>query len=78
MEFKTRLYRQAMTDEVFSWIPTSNNQGLVAGRLSYISNSISAWRTAQRSTPAVARDIEFVPALGGRRGCVVRSGQLLI
>ncbi|WP_432989704.1 ABC transporter substrate-binding protein [Dactylosporangium sp. CA-233914] len=70
VEFMTRLYREAMTDEVFSWIPSSNNQGLVAGRLSYISNSISAWRTAQRSTPAVAADIDFVPALAGPAGAM--------
>ncbi|GAA1578836.1 hypothetical protein GCM10009827_120340 [Dactylosporangium maewongense] len=65
VEFMARLYRQAMTDEVFSWTPSSNNQGLVAGRLSYISNSISAWRTAQRTTPGIAGDIHFAPALAG-------------
>ncbi|MFG2037916.1 ABC transporter substrate-binding protein [Dactylosporangium sp. NPDC048998] len=70
VEYMTRLYRQAMTDEVFSWTPSSNNQGLVAGRLSYISNSISAWRTAQRSTPRIADDIHFVPALAGPVGAL--------
>ncbi len=65
VEFMTQLFRRAMTDEVFSWVPSSNNQGLVAGRLSYISNSISAWRSAQTSTPEIAADIHFVPALAG-------------
>jgi spermidine/putrescine-binding protein len=54
-----------MTDEVFSWNAASNNQGLIAGKLSYILNSISAWRTAQGANPEVADDIHFVPALRG-------------
>jgi ABC-type glycerol-3-phosphate transport system substrate-binding protein len=65
VEFMTKLFKQAMTDEVFSWNPASNNQGLVAGKLSYILNSISAWRTAQGTNPDVANDVGFVPALRG-------------
>ncbi|MGZ4665693.1 MAG: ABC transporter substrate-binding protein [Frankiaceae bacterium] len=67
VEFMSRLYKQAMTDEVFSWNPASNNQGLIAGKLSYIVNSISAWRTAQGANPSVANDVFFVPALEGPR-----------
>ncbi|HEV8652005.1 MAG TPA: extracellular solute-binding protein [Actinomycetes bacterium] len=65
VEFMTKLFKQAMTDEVFSWNAASNNQGLIAGKLSYILNSISAWRTAQGANPKVADDISFVPALRG-------------
>lgn len=65
VEYMTKLYQQAMTPEVFSWNAASNNQGLVAGKLSYIVNSISAWRTAQESNPDVADDTFFVPALRG-------------
>jgi maltose-binding protein MalE len=65
VEFMTRLFKGAMTNEVFSWNAASNNQGLIAGKLSYILNSISAWRTAQGSRPDVADDIHFVPALRG-------------
>jgi multiple sugar transport system substrate-binding protein len=65
VEFMTKLFKQAMTDEVFSWNPASNNQGLIAGKLSYILNSISAWRTAQGANPEVADDVGFVPALRG-------------
>src|SRR5918995_370331 len=61
----TKLFKGAMTDEVFSWNAASNNQGLVAGKLSYILNSISAWRTAQGANPDVANDVGFVPALRG-------------
>ena len=31
VEFMTKLFKQSMTDEVFSWNPASNNQGLIAG-----------------------------------------------
>jgi ABC-type glycerol-3-phosphate transport system substrate-binding protein len=65
VEYMTKLYQQAMTPEVFSWNAASNNQGLVAGKLSYIVNSISAWRTAQESNPDVADDVYFVKALKG-------------
>ena len=65
VEFMTKLFKGAMTDEVFSWNAASNNQGLVAGKLSYILNSISAWRTAQGANPEVADDVGFVPALRG-------------
>ena len=65
VEFMTRLYKETMTPEVFSWNAASNNQGLIAGQMSYILNSISAWRTAQAENPAVADDIFFLKALKG-------------
>jgi ABC-type glycerol-3-phosphate transport system substrate-binding protein len=67
VEFMTRLFKGAMTNEVFAWNPASNNQGLIAGKMSYILNSISAWRTAQEANPPVADDIHFTPALKGPR-----------
>jgi len=66
--FMAKLYKQTMTSEIFSWTAASNNQGLVAGQLSYILNSISAYRTAQADSPDVANDIFFVPALKGPSG----------
>lgn len=65
VEYMTKLFEQTMTDEVFSWNAASNNQGLIAGKLSYILNSISAYRTAQGANPEVANDVFFVPALKG-------------
>jgi ABC-type glycerol-3-phosphate transport system substrate-binding protein len=65
VEYMAKLFKQSMSDEVFGWTPASNNQGLIAGQLSYILNSISAWRSAQGANPAVADDIFFVPALRG-------------
>lgn len=70
VEYMTKLYQQAMTPEVFSWNPASNNQGLVSGKLSYIVNSISAWRTAQAQNPTVADDVHFVPALKGPKAAL--------
>ncbi|HEX2027604.1 MAG TPA: extracellular solute-binding protein [Nitriliruptorales bacterium] len=64
-DFMARLFRETMTDEVFAWNAASNNQGLIAGQLSYILNSISAWRTAQEANPDVAKDVFFVKALEG-------------
>lgn len=65
VEFMAKLFKDTMTNEVFSWNAASNNQGLVAGKLSYIVNSISAWRTAQGTNPPVADDVFFVPPLKG-------------
>ncbi len=68
VEFMVRLFRETMTPEVFAWNAASNNQGLIAGELSYILNSISAYRTAQQANPEVADDVFFVPALEGPGG----------
>jgi multiple sugar transport system substrate-binding protein len=65
VDYMARLYKQAETAEVFSWNAASNNQGLVAGSLSYILNSISAYRTAQGTKPEVAKDIFFTKPLAG-------------
>jgi len=70
VEFMQRLFKDTMTNEVFSWNPASNNQGLIAGQLSYIVNSISAWRTAQEANPDVADDVYFVRALRGPKAAL--------
>jgi multiple sugar transport system substrate-binding protein len=70
VDFMRRLFKETMTNEVFSWNPASNNQGLIAGQLSYIVNSISAWRTAQADNPDVADDVYFVHALKGPKAAI--------
>ncbi|MFQ5517067.1 MAG: extracellular solute-binding protein [Acidimicrobiia bacterium] len=65
VEYMKSLFEQAMTPEVFAWGAASNNQGLNAGELNYILNSISAYRSAQDEELPVADDIFFVPALAG-------------
>jgi len=68
VKFMAELYRRTLTPEVFSWNAASNNQLLIAGRASYILNSISAYRSAQKDVPEVAKDIFFTPALKGPDG----------
>jgi multiple sugar transport system substrate-binding protein len=70
VDFMARLWKQAATNEVFSWVPASNNQALISGKASYILNSISAWRTAMGANPQVADDIFFVPALRGPKAAL--------
>jgi ABC-type glycerol-3-phosphate transport system substrate-binding protein len=70
VEYMTKLYQQAMTPEVFSWNAASNNQGLIAGKLSYILNSLSAWRTAQEVNPDVSKDVFFTKALKGPKAAL--------
>jgi multiple sugar transport system substrate-binding protein len=67
-QYAVDLYNRTMTEEVFSWNAASNNQGLIAGELSYILNSISAYRSLQKIDPAAADNIGFVEALRGPRG----------
>jgi multiple sugar transport system substrate-binding protein len=68
VKFMIELYQKAMTPEVFGWTAASNNQLLLAGKASYILNSISAYRSAQKDVPEVAKDVFFTPALKGPRG----------
>lgn len=68
VEFMAELYQNTMTEEVFAWTAASNNQGLIAGELSYILNSISAYRSLQDIDPEAADNIGFGPALVGPRG----------
>ncbi|HLU10901.1 MAG TPA: extracellular solute-binding protein [Oceanobacillus sp.] len=75
--YMKELYERAMTPEVFSWTAASNNQLLVAGQASYILNSISAYRTAQKVDYEVADDIYFTPALKGPGGVGLVSEHLI-
>jgi len=68
VSYVAELFQKAMTDEIFSWNAASNNQGLIAGELSYIQNSISAYRSLQKIDPEASDKIGFVPALKGPRG----------
>ena len=68
VKFMADLYDKTLTPEVFGWNPASNNQLLIAGRASYILNSISAYRSAQKDVPEIAKDIYFSSALKGPGG----------
>lgn len=77
VDFMVRLFKAAMTDEVFGWNAASNNQGLIAGNLSYILNSISAYRSAQKVNPDVAKDILFTSPLRGPAGTALASAHAI-
>lgn len=73
VNYMTQLFEGAMTDEVFAWDAASNNEGLISGQLSYILNSISAYRTSQEANPEVAEDTFFSAALSGPAAQLVAS-----
>jgi multiple sugar transport system substrate-binding protein len=68
VEEMAKLFKAAMTDEVFGWNAASNNQLMIAGQASYILNSISAYRSAQTQQPDVAKDIFFTAPIVGPAG----------
>lgn len=76
VEFMAELYQETMTEEVFEWTAASNNQGLVGGELSYILNSISAYRSLQKIDSEAAANIGFVEALRGPSGAQHASAHL--
>jgi multiple sugar transport system substrate-binding protein len=59
------LYKQAMTAEVFSWDPSSNNRGILAGKLSFVDNAISVTRSAEKDNPEMSKQIQISPPLKG-------------
>lgn len=73
VKYLAQLQNEAMTDEVFGWTAASNNQGLIAGELSYILNSNSAYRSLQKIDAAAAANIGFTPALAGPAGAYASS-----
>jgi multiple sugar transport system substrate-binding protein len=51
------IFQQGMSDEVFAWNTASNNQGMLAGRLSVVMNAISIPRVAELNNLPFASDI---------------------
>lgn len=65
VKFMRDLYKQTETAEVFSWDPSSNNRGILAGKLSYVANAISVTRSAEKDNPEMSKQIQLRPALQG-------------
>jgi multiple sugar transport system substrate-binding protein len=65
LKFVRALYKEAMTPEVFTWDPSSNNRMILAGRASFVCNAISVTRTAERENPEMSAKIGLTPALAG-------------
>ena len=73
VKFLAKLQNDTMTEEIFGRTASPNNQGLIAGELSYILNSISAYRSLQKINEEAAADIGFVPALADPAGAFASS-----
>jgi multiple sugar transport system substrate-binding protein len=65
VKFVRDLFKQTMTGEVFSWDPSSNNRGILAGKLSFVDNAISVTRSAEKDNPEMSKNIQLTAALRG-------------
>ncbi len=68
VKFIHKLYDRSMNSLVLNWRPSSNNEGIINGELSYIQNSISAYRTMQKVRPERSENIGFTKPLSGPAG----------
>ena len=60
VKFVKALYEETMTDEVFSWDPSSNNRAMLAGKISVALNAISITRTAEKENPDMSKKIQVI------------------
>jgi multiple sugar transport system substrate-binding protein len=65
IKYVRALYQETMTPEVFTWDPSSNNRGIIAGKLSFVCNAISVTRTAEKDNPEMSKKIWVAPTLKG-------------
>jgi multiple sugar transport system substrate-binding protein len=68
LTFAKALFERGMSNEIFAWTASSNNQAMVAGRLSAAMNAISITRTAELTNPDLARRISLAPIPAGPNG----------
>jgi multiple sugar transport system substrate-binding protein len=72
LQVMREIFRTGMTDEVFSWNASSNNNAFVAGRLSVALNAISIVRTAEDSGNTALSDDTWLASIP--RGPHMRMG----
>jgi multiple sugar transport system substrate-binding protein len=65
VKFAKALYEETMTDEVFSWDPSSNNRAMLAGKISVALNAISITRVAEKENPEISKKIYICKATKG-------------
>jgi multiple sugar transport system substrate-binding protein len=65
IKYMRALYQECETPEVFTWDPSSNNRGILAGKLSFVANAISVTRSAEKDNPEMSKAIMVAPALKG-------------
>jgi multiple sugar transport system substrate-binding protein len=68
LKFAKQLFQQGMSNEIFAWTAASNNQAMLAGRLSMAMNAISITRSAELSNPELASKIDLMPIPRGPHG----------
>ena len=68
LAFGAELFKQGMSNEIFAWTAASNNQAMLAGRLSLAMNAISITRSAELVNPDLAAKIELLPIPKGPNG----------
>jgi multiple sugar transport system substrate-binding protein len=68
LSFARSLFRNGMSNEIFAWTAASNNQAMLAGRLSLALNAISITRSAELSNQDLARKIALAPIPAGPKG----------
>ena len=61
VQYMAELYRRGMTSDVFAWVPASNNNAFLAGRISLAFNAISILRTAEGQNPSLAQNTAILP-----------------
>jgi multiple sugar transport system substrate-binding protein len=65
LNFMKSLYQQGMNNDIFGWVPASNNQYLYSGVGSLILNAISATRTPEQQGLAFVNDLWIWPIPAG-------------
>jgi multiple sugar transport system substrate-binding protein len=65
VKYMRDLYQQCETPEVFSWDVSSNNRGILSGKLSFVQNAISVTRAAEKDNPEMSKQIQITRALKG-------------
>jgi multiple sugar transport system substrate-binding protein len=68
VRFMADIYQRGMTEEIFGWDPSGNNNFLYSGRGSMIFNAISATRTPEDRNLPFAKDLWIWPIPKGPRG----------
>lgn len=65
VKYMRELYKQCETPEIFSWDVSSNNRGILSGKLSFVQNAISVTRAAEKDIPEMSKQIQLTRALKG-------------
>lgn len=65
LKYMKAMYEECETPEVFTWDPSSNNRGILAGKLSFVANAISVTRAAEKDNPEMSKAILVSQALKG-------------